>query len=147
MGVFLECSSRRARLEIKTLRERSPSSAESQGAKRAEETRIGGRPTAFGSAKNVVIAVPFVSSAVFPANEVLVAGSDGLFDVIPAKSCVKIARAALAAGRSAESTAQELCTMARARKSRDDISVVVVFSKEEAVIPKKTKRKRERKKL
>jgi serine/threonine protein phosphatase PrpC len=51
-----------------------------------------------GSAKNVVIAVPFVSSAVFPANEVLVAGSDGLFDVIPAKSCVKIARAALAAG-------------------------------------------------
>lgn len=88
-----------------------------------------------GSAKEVVVALPHLSVASLPANEVLVAGSDGLFDLLPAKQCVKIARAALGAGKTAEETAKELCAMARARKSRDDISAVVVMAKAAAAAP------------
>ena len=89
----------------------------------AADTR---RPS--GDASKVVIAVPAVATAAVPAEGgILVLGSDGLFDLLPHRSCMKLARGARQRGESAAQVAEALCRVARERKSRDDISAVVCF--------------------
>ena len=82
-----------------------------------------------GDASRIVVAEPFLSDeiSIGPNGGVLVLGSDGLFDVIPVKSCVKIAKAGVAAKKTAAEVAEELVKMARERKSRDDITALVCF--------------------
>jgi serine/threonine protein phosphatase PrpC len=81
-----------------------------------------------GDASQVIVAVPAVSTAtVPPEGGILLVGSDGLFDLLPHKSCMKLARGARQRGESAAKVAEALCRFARERKSRDDISAIVCF--------------------
>lgn len=83
------------------------------------------RPPLAKSAQNIIIADPYLSS--YTSNttpSLLVMGSDGLFDVLSGKEALEYASAHSSSDLSLIAT--ELCQMARTRRSKDDITCVLV---------------------
>ena len=60
------------------------------------------------------------------ADEFLIVASDGLWDAVPSRDAVRVARAALRKGKGPAGAASALVDAALARRTADNVAVVVV---------------------
>ncbi len=91
------------------------------------ELRRSGVAAPAGAYSTAVSAVPAVRAlALETHHDVLVLGSDGLFEAVSNEEVVALARR-LGRGSDSSAVAAELCDMARARGVKDDISAIVFY--------------------
>ena len=92
-----------------------------------EPTRtLGDAQAKIHAGDGVLIATPSIVRQKIAAKDIIIVATDGLWDVVPIKSAMKMCRASLRANKGdTDNAAHELAMYALKKRSMDDISVVV----------------------